>query len=175
MIIFKELSVKLTKSMHSCTEICITTWVMLSVIVTDLLFNMRYLYGTPMHTTIIINKIDAIQKRATRFCLNDFSRYSSVSNILTTLDFPTLQQRRVRAKLVMMYKIIKISLKTFYPLWPSIKEWILSATNNKHWFILIFLFPSVIKLWNPLPSCLANSPSLDQFCNNLWSNHICAL
>ena len=52
------------------------------------------------HTTININKIEAIQKRAARFCLNDFSRHSSVSNMLTTLDLPTLQQRRVRAKVL---------------------------------------------------------------------------
>ena len=49
-------------------------------------------YASPVrdpHTTVNINKIEAIQRRSTaRFCLNDFSRYSSVSNMLTTLDLP---------------------------------------------------------------------------------------
>ena len=66
-------------------------------------------YASPIwdpYTTININKIEAIQNRAARFCFNDYSRQSSVSNKLYRLDLPTLQQRRARAKLIMMYKMI---------------------------------------------------------------------
>ena len=58
------------------------------------------------HTLNNINKIEAVQRRAARFCLNEFSRHSGVSSMLSTLNLPPLQQRRERAKLIMMYKII---------------------------------------------------------------------
>ena len=66
------------------------------------------------HTTTSISQLEAVQRRAARFCLNKsgsslaallvFVKHSSVSNMLTTLVMPTLQQQRARAK--MMYKII---------------------------------------------------------------------
>ena len=58
------------------------------------------------HTLTNINKIEAVQRRAARFCLNDFSTFSSVTNMLRTLNLPPLQQQRERAKLIMMYKIV---------------------------------------------------------------------
>ena len=58
------------------------------------------------HTLNNINRIEAVQRRAARFFLNEFSSYSSVTNMLSTLNLPPLQQRRERAKLIMMYKII---------------------------------------------------------------------
>ena len=129
------------------------------------------------HTTTNISKIEAIQKRAARFCLNDFSRYSSVSNMLTTLDLPTLQQRRVRAKLIMMYKIINdyidIPKDFFIPCDPRLRNGYYHQLMTNIDSYKFSFFPSVIKLWNPLPPYIANSPSLDQFCNNL-SNYICA-
>ena len=66
-------------------------------------------YPSPVwesHTTTNINKLEYIQRAAARFCFNDFSRLSSVTAILTLLDLPTLQSRRMRVKLIMMYKII---------------------------------------------------------------------
>ena len=57
------------------------------------------------HTLNNINKIEAAQRRAARFCLNEFSCHSSVTSMLSTLNLPPLQQRE-RTKLIMMYKII---------------------------------------------------------------------
>ena len=66
-------------------------------------------YALPVwdpHNTINITRLESIQRAAARFCFNDFSRLSSVTAMLTSLDLPTLQSRRMRAKLIMMYKII---------------------------------------------------------------------
>jgi len=46
-----------------------------------------------------------VQRRAARFILNDFSRYSSVSRMLNQLRWPMLKQQRNEAK-VTMYKIL---------------------------------------------------------------------
>ena len=66
-------------------------------------------YTLDPHTTTNITKLKLIQRAAARFCnfcFNDFSRQSSVTAMLTSLDLPTLQSRRMRAKLTMTYKII---------------------------------------------------------------------
>ena len=58
------------------------------------------------HTSANINKIQSVQRRAARFCLNNFSNSSSVTAMLSSLNLPPLKQRRERAKLIMMYKIV---------------------------------------------------------------------
>jgi hypothetical protein len=52
-----------------------------------------------------IGKIDMIQRRAARFVMKDYSRESSVTGMLKTLEWDTLEDRRKKACLTMMYKI----------------------------------------------------------------------
>ena len=61
------------------------------------------------HTTANIQKLESVQRRAARFCLNDHSRYSSVTNILLSLNLPSLHSRRKSTKLMTMYKIYIIN------------------------------------------------------------------
>ena len=56
------------------------------------------------HTFCNIGKIKSVQRRGARFCFNDFSRFSSVTEMLSSLDLPSLQSRRT--KLIALYKII---------------------------------------------------------------------
>ena len=54
-------------------------------------------------------KIDKVQRRAARFVMNDYRRTSSVTEMLTNLDWDTLQERRDLARLShvsMMYRIV---------------------------------------------------------------------
>ena len=62
------------------------------------------------HTNVNIHKLESVQRRAARFCLNDHSRYSSVTSMLLSLNLPSLQSRRKSAKLITMYKIINGNL-----------------------------------------------------------------
>ena len=57
-------------------------------------------------TTVNIRRLESVQRHAARFCLNDFSRYTSVTSMLSTLNLPSLQSRRKTAKLIILYKII---------------------------------------------------------------------
>ena len=43
---------------------------------------------------------------AARFVMNDYARYSSVTNMLNYLSWPTLEQRRNQTKLVLFFKIV---------------------------------------------------------------------
>ena len=74
------------------------------------------------HTNKGIDCIESVQRLATRFVSSDYSRYSSVSSMLTDLSWPSLQSRRRICDLGMFYKIhrgkVNISLPydlTFVP------------------------------------------------------------
>ena len=52
-----------------------------------------------------INKIEMIQRRAIRYIFNDYSFTSSVSNMLSKLNLPTLEKRRQISSLTIFHKI----------------------------------------------------------------------
>ena len=58
------------------------------------------------HTKSGVHKVEMVQRRAVRFIMNNYSYSASVTNMLTQLNLPTLQQRCNRMKLIMMYKIV---------------------------------------------------------------------
>ena len=58
------------------------------------------------HTLSAITFIEKIQRYATRFICGDYSRYSSVTEMLQSLSLPTLSQQRDIAKIIFLYKIL---------------------------------------------------------------------
>ena len=77
-----------------------------------------------------------------------------------------------------MYKIINdlVSIPKDYfisPDPPLRREYYKKLFTGTDSYKFLFI-PSLIKLWNSLPPDIINSPTLDQFCNNL-SNYTCAL
>ena len=60
------------------------------------------------HTQLNINKVEKIQRQAARFIKNDFSWHSSVSNMLQSLNLPTLKTRRDKAKIIFYIKLFII-------------------------------------------------------------------
>lgn len=58
------------------------------------------------HLATHTNQIEAVQRRAARWVMSDYSRTSSVTSMLHTLGWRSLQLRRADARLVLMYKII---------------------------------------------------------------------
>ena len=150
---FKELPTKLFKPIPFCTGIWDTVQWELNVsairVWSNQLWNTHHLVWDS-HTTTNINKLESIQKAAARFCFNDFSRLSSVTAMLTSLD---LQSRRMRAKLITMHKIINdlVSIPKDYFISPNrlrrgyYKQLFTGIDSYEFSFI-----PSVIKLWNSL-------------------------
>ena len=51
------------------------------------------------HTAINTQKLESIQKRAARFCFNNFSKYCSVSSLQSSLGLPSLWSIRKKGKL----------------------------------------------------------------------------
>ena len=128
------------------------------------------------HTTINIQKLESIQKRAARFCFNNFSKYCSVSSLQSALSLPSLQSRRKKAKLVILYKLINgilcIPTDNLSPIYPVLRSGYYKQLSTRIDSYKFSFFPSTIKLWNSLPPFVINSINTDQFCNNL---NTCAL
>ena len=57
------------------------------------------------HTSVDIDRLESVQKYTARMCFKNYFRFSSVTSMLTSLNLPTLQERRNRAKLQMLYKV----------------------------------------------------------------------
>ena len=52
-----------------------------------------------------INNLEGIQRRVARWAISDYSRFSSVSNLLESLKWPALELRREIARLSFFHKI----------------------------------------------------------------------
>ena len=57
------------------------------------------------YTSESIRKIEMVQRRAARYICNIYHNTSSVSDMLNKINLPSLAERRLRTRLVMMYKV----------------------------------------------------------------------
>jgi len=99
------------------------------------------------HTQKDINTIGRSQRQAARFALNNFSTYASVSQMLTTINWPTLAHCITEQKAVMTFKIanhlIDIPchlLQLFIILEATIRD----SHNLQQELILIYILSSII-------------------------------
>ena len=124
---------------------------------------MRPLYGAPGRKKYI-NKIEMIQHRAIRYIFNDYSFTSSVSNMLSKLNLPTLEKRRQISSLTMFYKIKHHLVNIPFPgnIQPSMRSRYTFPRSRINIHRYSF-FPRTAKLWNNLPPDLCNSPDLGSF------------
>jgi len=74
------------------------------------------------HTNVNIQRLKAVQRRAARFCFNNFSSYSSVTSMLQSLDLQSLQTRWNINKLIIMHKMINGNLYIPNPLLPNQRD-----------------------------------------------------
>ena len=118
-------------------------------------------------------EIEKIQRRAARWTLSDYSRYNSVSKMLSQLQWATLEQRRYITRLsILFYKIlydhdfpVQISpyfLTTQYPTKQYHPNHFILPPGNTTQYQLSY-FPRTIKDWNTLPLSTIESPSLTTF------------
>ena len=62
-----------------------------------------------------IQQLEKVQYRAARWVLNDFSRYSSVTNMLQQLSWPSLQVRRKICRLqTLFHNEYLLSIPSYY-------------------------------------------------------------
>ncbi len=115
-------------------------------------------------------RIERVQRRAARYVHNTYSRYSSVTTMLQSLNWETLQSRRVNMRLCIIYKAYHIlamfplldyaTLQTVQTRGHNIK-FILSHCSKdvyKHSFL-----PVALRGWNALPQSSVEAVTLTQF------------
>ena len=121
------------------------------------------------HQSEVKYTVERVQRRAARFVTRRYERTDSVSSMLKDLSWETLEQRRLKARVVMGHRIIhKLVMIPDEQLVPTTvhtrghdkKFKQLAARTNyyKHSF-----FPSLIPLWNSLPDQLASEENPDRF------------
>lgn len=132
-------------------------------------------YGSTVwcpYTQKDIDKVESVQRRAIRWILSSYSTYQSVTDLQTRLGLRTLEQRRVDAKVIMMYKIMHGLVAIPVP--PYFEHPTRSTRHTQHPLVLrqinttanyykFSFFPSAVGYWNKLPAQLVLLPTLDQF------------
>ena len=123
------------------------------------------------HTKEQTHKVEMTQRRAARFVLRRYHNTSSVSDMISQLGWETLQMRRVKMRLVLLYKAthrliaVDSNLYLIPIIMPTRQNHNLtyqhiSTTRNYHKYSF---YPRTIPTWNSLPASIAESPSLEEF------------
>ena len=125
-----------------------------------------------------IQTLEKVQRRAAHWVMNDYSWYSSVSNMLNNLNWPSLHLRRRISRLQTFYKatykLSALSIPSYFA--PS-------QRLARHFHPLHYIIPSTrttshqqsyfprsIKDWNELPNYIIESNNLQSF-TTLLINH----
>ena len=123
------------------------------------------------YSKLHINKLEMVQRRAARWCCNDFSPYSSVSDMVEKLGWQSLQQRRATSRVIMFYKIVyqlvAVEMPPYYshPTRTSARHHSLyfsQISTTKDYYKFSF-FPRTIVLWNTLPDSIVTIKDLGSF------------
>jgi len=126
-------------------------------------------YANPIwlpYTKTDINKLKRVQRQSARFNMADFLRFSSITNMLTDFNIPSLEHRRQCSSIILFYKIIHnlidISPVDLIPITSNTR-------GHNERFHHIFartiqcsnsFFPRSIRLWSSLPSKFDSTPIL---------------
>ncbi|XP_072018459.1 uncharacterized protein [Amphiura filiformis] len=133
------------------------------------------------HTKDSINQIEMIQKRAARFVFNDYTSRTpgTVTNMLKTLEWDSLENRRTSRRLTILQqsRLGHLSLPTGTLLQPVQRQSrhlhcnaYTTITTSKDYLKFSF-FPRTIINWNNLPEQITQIEDIPQF-KEAVANHI---
>lgn len=115
------------------------------------------------YQTYLINDLEAIQNRAARFIVRDYSIHFSVTSIKIALTLPLLEKRRTISLLCLLHKIVHSEHSFSLTLTRPFRS--LRRLHNEHSYQRLFgktnafnssALPQAIKYWNGLPDTIAN-------------------
>ena len=122
--------------------------------------------------------IEKVQRRAARFVYKNYKRTESVTTMLNHLNWDTLQERRNKSRVTMIFKILNglVAIDSD-KLIPSSRRTRghnqrfqpIATRTNYHKFSF---FPSAITLWNSLPPNLVEATDIDIFKDRLISTKL---
>ena len=115
-------------------------------------------------------RIERVQHRAARYVYNTYSRYSSVTAMLQSLDWETLESRKFNMHLCIIYKAYYNM--AMFPLLDYATPVTLQTQGNNIKFILphcskdVFthcFLPAALRGWNAIPQSAVEATSLELF------------
>ena len=115
--------------------------------------------------------LDLSKRRAASFVCNDFSRRSSVTAMLQSLGWTSLERRRMETKATMMYRIVNDLIAIPF------KPYLQSAIHSSHKFVQPVtridcyknsFSPSAVRIWNSIP--FQHHRQLQSCCGFPWSH-----
>ena len=117
------------------------------------------------------DKLEMVQRRAARYITNRYRNTSSVSSMLDHLQLESLESRRIKCQLTMMFKIVhglvdippekyftSASTRTRSEHQQKFRQIQTSSEYYKNSF-----FPRTVRHWNSNPASVVDSPSLVSF------------
>ena len=116
-----------------------------------------------------VQSIEAVQRKAARFVCKNFQRTASVTDMINTLGWDTLESRREKARLKQLNKIIggRMAIPHEEYLTPNnTRTRSISSTKFKHYRArtLIFknsFFPRTIPVWNRTPDSVISDLEIE--------------
>ena len=123
------------------------------------------------YTQMNINKIEMVQRRAARYVTNSYNHTASVTDMLQRLCWRSLKDRRVDARLCMLYKIHHgiVAIPSASYLTPLARatrhhhEQAFKIPKSRCDYHKFSFFPRTIQMWNTLPAAVINSKDIDTF------------
>ena len=155
----------LQRNIHQCPrktkELCYKTLVRPIVEYSSIIWDPQ--------TASYTHKLEMVQRRYARFVLGDYRTTSSVTAMISQLQWTTLQERRAQAKAVMMYKIVNNLVDVPHTF---LAPCTVSLRGHSYKYMIPFtrtgvytqsFFPNSIRIWNNLPVDLINCTTLASF------------
>ena len=112
-----------------------------------------------------------VQRKAARYVLNCYERSASVTEMLKQLDWETLELRRKKARLIMLYKmhcnLVEMAQQKY--LEPTgcssrhMHKFSYKVPASKTNYHLYSFFPNTIRDWNSLPLNVVEARSINSF------------
>ena len=120
-----------------------------------------------------------VQRRAARFVRQRYQT-SSVNAMLDQLGWETLQARRVKMRLILLYKATKnlVSVDSHLYLTPHHSrtrqehDQAFQQISTKQNYHLYSFYPRTIPLWNNLPACIIASKDITSFKKKLADHNL---
>ena len=124
--------------------------------------------------------MEKVQRRAARFVMNNYKKRESVTNMLSDLNWETLEERRTKLRLIAIYKEahgitpsnIKIKINKGVNTRSSSGNYIITEPPFKKKCYQYSMYPRTIREWNFLPPDVQATPDLLAFKTSLDSINI---
>jgi ribonuclease P/MRP protein subunit RPP40 len=129
------------------------------------------------HEVGLVRQIEMVQRRAARYVCRRYHNTSSVTSMLEELGWETLQQRRAKYRLSLLYKsihgLVAVPLDEHTDINNRIEHRIsFRKPHTRTNYFKFSFFPRTVHQWNHLPLDVVTSPTITGFKTGLVGRHI---